>query len=164
MVASQQGRHDYNASSLNYLFRADGEGTWVRQDVATYQEYGVTYWLTALYPASQPGLVEACNINDYGVTLDEVQAACGLLTIADIQALPANLTTALAISHNIPENVQAIKVSGQTSIRLMHEHGRWYDRFWHFCQRCGWAWASNVKKPQQCAQRSDCYSEAWWHA
>ena len=124
-VASRRGHKDYNSSSLNYLIRADGEGAWVRQDVVTYQEDGITYWLTALYPSSQPGCVAACNLNEYGLTLDDIQAVCGLFTIADIQALPENLTTVLAISHNIPENVQASNVEGQSSLRLTSLPGRW---------------------------------------
>lgn len=162
MVASRQGHTDYNSSSLNYLLRADGEGVWVRQDVVTYQDDGVTYWLTALYPSSQPGLVAACNLNEYGVTLAEVQAVCGRFTIADIQALPEDLTTVLAISNTIPENVQASNVEGQSSLRLTAHHGSWAARWLHFCHVCGWIWSSKVRRPSQCAYRKGCASEVWW--
>ena len=132
------------------------------QDVLTYREDGITYWLTALYPSSQSGPAEVCNMNAYGVTLAEVQAVFGRFTIADIQALPENLTTALAICNTIPENVQASNVQGQSSLRLTAYHGRWADRWLHLCQVCGWIWSSATRKPRQCALRKGCASEVWW--
>lgn len=167
MIASRQGSTDYNSSSLNYLIRADGEGVWIRQDVTTYQEDGITYWLTALYPSSQPGLATPCNLNDYGVTLTEVQAACGVYTIADIQALPENLTPALPFATIIPGGLKICKVAGQASLKT-GSVGAFLQEFVHCCQVCGWLWGSRTEKPQQCARRgkvkgeSTCGSWVWW--
>lgn len=166
MVASQQGHHDYNSSSLSYLIRADGEGVWTRQDVTTYHEDGITYWLTALYPSSQPGLDEACNLNEYGVTPAEVQAACGRFTVADIQQLPDNLTSAIALSTIIPEGQKICNIQGQATVEVGGLSG-FLSRFLHCCQRCGHMWVSQKLFPRTCARRTQgedfgCGTKSWW--
>ncbi len=166
-VASMQGGKDWNSDTCNYLIRADGEGVWVRQDVTTYHESDLTYWLTSLHVVSQPGVIATCNINEYNLTLAQLRAACGRFTIADIQDLPGNLTSALSLSKIIPDGLNICKLAGQSTVRI-RLGVKFLRRFLHCCQACGLLWSSNVSKPKTCARRgqtlhdTSCGTKIWW--
>ena len=166
-VRALQGIDDPNASTLNYLLRAGGkEGVWVRQEVETFRENGITYWLTALYPASQSGTFDARTPEEIGVTRAQVQAVCGRLTMLDVQSLPRTLTPALALATIIPRGLKICKVTGQSSV-LVGALGAYLRRFIHCCQLCGHVWSSVLSRPRTCARRgqgedSSCGTKRWW--